>query len=153
MRGDGFIYIIGSKVGHKIGLASNYKTRFHYIKVASPVELWFEKVFRVRKCQYVEKKLHNLFKEKHIRGEWFKLNKKDLKAIDGFIRYNNYLVYEVDVESDIYQRDNDTYQYQIYEADTTNEIVLQTEINNLRNKIKGLGKENEKLHLKILRLQ
>lgn len=149
MKGDGYIYIIGSEFGFKIGLATNYISRFSSIQTASPVDLELKRAFLVHNMEIVEKNLHQLFKKKHLRGEWFDLNDNDLNTIEKYLTLNNFLVMQVDLRRKRFNYIDTQQRLEgIDEIKSINEIVLQTQINNLKIENQKLQDEINRLKLK-----
>lgn len=77
-----YVYLIQAENGLvKIGIASDVNTRFITLNIASPVKL--ELLFSIQRddARQVETTLHNLFKDKRIKGEWFSLDESDLNFI------------------------------------------------------------------------
>jgi len=78
-----YLYFVASANGlFKIGKTTKVKERFAQIKSASPVEcqvLFFTKYDE--NTIDLEKKYHDKFSEKRVRGEWFALSKSDLLPI------------------------------------------------------------------------
>lgn len=93
---DGFIYIIYAVdlQIYKIGCTANVSRRFKQLKhqqIPSDLVLTasyrFEncgkiKDYGFKDCGRIENYLHNLFKEKEVHNEWFKLTQQDLSLID-----------------------------------------------------------------------
>lgn len=76
----GYIYIIKSNLYYKIGKAKDIKQRYKDIEITNPdIELIYSKEFE--NYHKIEKDLHKKFKEKHYKGEWFKLNSEDINLI------------------------------------------------------------------------
>jgi hypothetical protein len=77
----GYIYIIKSDFGYKIGKSKDAKNRVKNIGLQLPfkIELIFQ--FYVEGYHMKEKQLHEQFKNKHINGEWFNLSDEDIEAI------------------------------------------------------------------------
>ncbi len=68
---------------HKIGISNQPKYREKTLQSEKPtIELLCSKKFPSRKiAESIEKALHDAFKEKNKRGEWFDLDKKDIEQI------------------------------------------------------------------------
>ena len=87
----GLIYVICSGIPgnpYKIGLTSGttVKTRLSGIQCSQWIELklfWKSKV--LENVNGIESKLHKHFKDKHVRGEWFNINKTDIRSIPKLI--------------------------------------------------------------------
>ena len=77
----GFVYVIKSEHGYKIGKTVNLKdrTRLFSVKLPFPISIehyaWFEDY------SSAERDLHRMFHEKRLEGEWFDLNHHDLSVI------------------------------------------------------------------------
>lgn len=69
-----FVYLIGNRSlnYYKIGYARNVERRMVALNTPFSIEL-FKKAWTASRwgAQVVEKQLHRLFKDKHLRGEWF----------------------------------------------------------------------------------
>ena len=74
-----FVYVISDNLGHyKIGFSSNPKSRIAKLNIG-PTHLTFEAVIpTLNSVQSFEKELHKKFRNKRIKGEWFRLDKNDL---------------------------------------------------------------------------
>jgi len=82
----GFVYIIKSKLGYKIGYSKEIHKRNKIFNVKLPFQWEFTKVFCLEEYKLFEKFLHNLFKNKKINGEWFDLNENDIVSIERFYK-------------------------------------------------------------------
>ena len=77
----GFVYVIRSDHGFKIGKTVNMKnrTRLFEVKLPFPISIehyaWFEDYSRA------EKRFHSTYHAKRLEGEWFDLNPADLAHI------------------------------------------------------------------------
>lgn len=152
MAEKGYIYVISSDFGSKIGMATDFESRFSSIQTSSPVNLELKRVYSVRDFSKVEKKLHILFKDKHIRGEWFDLVDDDLNQITNYLTYNNFLLMEVDLKTARINYNSKHYlRKSVNEISSQNEIAMQTEINNLKNEIKNLQDENNRQKMESYR--
>jgi hypothetical protein len=78
----GFVYIIKSKLGHKIGRSKEIHHRNKIFNVKLPFQWEFAKVFCLEDYKLFEKFLHKIFLTKKINGEWFELNEDDLVSIE-----------------------------------------------------------------------
>ena len=78
-----FVYIAkqtNSDATYKIGITKNIEERRRTFKIGNAfIEIVAS--LRTDKAREIEKKLHNIFKNKQIEGEWFLLNKNDLSFI------------------------------------------------------------------------
>lgn len=79
-RNPGFIYIIRSIYGYKIGRTKHYSARMKLFSVKLPFEFDVVQVLKVSDMWAAETVLHMFFtlQEKHINGEWFSLSEADL---------------------------------------------------------------------------
>ncbi len=79
----GYVYLIKSEYGYKIGKTVNIKvrTRLFEVKLPFPIEVlhyaWFENYSKVE-CD-----LHARFATKRLEGEWFELDDTDIRYIRG----------------------------------------------------------------------
>jgi Meiotically up-regulated gene 113 len=77
----GYVYLMKSEYGYKIGKTVNIKSRTQLfsVKLPFPIELlhyaWFEDYSKA------ENDFHSQFSEKRLEGEWFALDSSDIKAI------------------------------------------------------------------------
>jgi hypothetical protein len=78
----GFVYIIKSKLGYKIGYSKEIHQRNKIFNVKLPFQWEFAKVFCLQDFKLFEKFLHKIFITKKINGEWFDLNEDDLVSIE-----------------------------------------------------------------------
>lgn len=80
----GFVYVIRSSYGYKIGKTKRMKQRSQLFSVKLPFEIevvhyaWFEDYSRA------ELALHQRFKTKRLNGEWFQLTHGDVEEIKTF---------------------------------------------------------------------
>lgn len=80
----GFVYVIRSCYGYKIGKTKRMKQRSQLFSVKLPFDIevihyaWFEDYSRA------ELKLHQRFKTKRLNGEWFQLTDRDVEEIKSF---------------------------------------------------------------------
>ena len=83
----GYVYVIELDGHYKIGKTLTYVDRFYeYTKFyAEPNVIFCEFVEDYGKVEF---ELHNIFIDKHIRGEWYDLDEKDLKIIDRYLAIN-----------------------------------------------------------------
>lgn len=77
----GFVYILKSRNLYKIGRAQYIKSRIKTYRTENPfgIRVIFQK--EVDDYIKVEASLLDTFKDKKVRGEWFKLDKEDIKWI------------------------------------------------------------------------
>lgn len=75
-----YTYIMTDNTGlYKIGRSSNIETRLKQLSIGNPsliLLLYIEGNY--------EKDLHDKFANKHVKGEWYRLSKSDLKWIDKY---------------------------------------------------------------------
>jgi hypothetical protein len=80
----GYVYIVKMGKSYKIGTSKTPRERLkEFTKLPEPIE----DVFIKKVCNYkaIEEELHNMYNEKRIRGEWFRLNSKDISKIISFL--------------------------------------------------------------------
>jgi hypothetical protein len=68
---------------HKIGISNSPEYREKTLQSEKPtIELICSKSFLNRKmCLTIEQSLHKTFESKRLRGEWFKLDDKDVEDV------------------------------------------------------------------------
>ena len=81
LKTPGFVYVIRSKYGHKIGKTTNIKsrTRLFEVKLPFPIDLVHYAYFD----DYTksEREIHQMFAAKRLEGEWFDLDEDDVSVI------------------------------------------------------------------------
>lgn len=77
----GFLYIIQSKYGYKIGYTKTIENRNQLFSIKMPFEYKFHTIYMLEKYKKMETILHKLFQNKCINGEWFILESSDFKTI------------------------------------------------------------------------
>ena len=104
-------------------------------------------MYYVKDVDSTEKRLHGLMKEKHIRGEWFDLERDDLYTIETFILVNRLLIRHI---HKLYEG-NTKYSNSIEtpQTNTLTELQLQVTVNNLTIENNNLKREIEKLEWKL----
>jgi hypothetical protein len=80
----GYVYVIESKHGYKIGRTVNLKQRTQLFAVKLPFDISL--VFAGHFDDYIgaEASLHRMFASKRLEGEWFDLGEKELEKIKAF---------------------------------------------------------------------
>ena len=74
----GFIYVLESALGHKIGRSRTLKRPEKLCEVLLPIKTKMIYSQLVPNYVQVERSLHSMFEDVKIKGEWFRLTKKDL---------------------------------------------------------------------------
>lgn len=77
----GHIYVVRSGEHFKIGKASDLKARLSTHQTSSPELLDVVIAVEVDDMTHTERELHEIFSEKRVRGEWFKLDGQDLETL------------------------------------------------------------------------
>lgn len=78
------IYFIECNGQYKIGSTSDLKSRFTTLQTSSPTLLRLVHMIPIPISHdhgQVEKALHIIFKDAHIRGEWYNLTQQDIERI------------------------------------------------------------------------
>ena len=78
----GFVYVLSTQDGfYKIGRTRNLQNRLMDLRIALPYKLTTEMLFQceVGREREVEAALHDIFSERRMNGEWFKLTAEDLQ--------------------------------------------------------------------------
>ena len=65
----------------KIGITKNLYTRLGALDVSSPIELSLVYFAITPTASQTEKKLHEKFSTKRVKGEWFNLSNEDMQWI------------------------------------------------------------------------
>lgn len=87
---NGYIYVIKVLDYYKIGKTKDIKTRIgEYTKLMENPEIVM--CYYVHNYHYIEKYLHEKYKDRNTRGEWFKLEKCDINYINDFLKFNRVL--------------------------------------------------------------
>jgi len=86
MSQHGYVYLIqgpreAGKDLFKIGRTINPKTRFSNLQTGSPVLLKLVKITKTKNPKELERYLHDHCAKMRIRGEWFALEKKDVRSV------------------------------------------------------------------------
>lgn len=79
---NGYVYILNSDYGFKIGCTKDINRRFKELKTLMPFELKLHSTIVSTDFRSLEKILHDALKDKRINGEWFELDNNDFKYID-----------------------------------------------------------------------
>lgn len=87
---NGYIYVIKVLEYYKIGKIKDIKTRIgEYTKLMENPEIVI--CYYVHDYHYIEKYLHEKYKDKNTRGEWFKLENHDIRCIEEILKFNRVL--------------------------------------------------------------
>jgi hypothetical protein len=77
-----YVYVIADPFGnYKIGLTYNIQKRLDEFRTAMPYEPKIIKIIQCSNMKKTEKYLHEKFKHKRIKGEWFNLSEKDIDMV------------------------------------------------------------------------
>ena len=85
MSDRGYVYVIASIHGAKIGISICPKSRLIGIQTSLPFDVSLRVVFPVENMIKKERELHSMFKDKNIRGEWFMLDEDDFKYLETLV--------------------------------------------------------------------
>jgi len=81
----GFVYVIYIEAGEerfcKIRKSVNFNDRLTSHQCSSPFDVCVAVCYFVGNMNLEEKELHGIYKEKHIRGEWYRLEDEDIREI------------------------------------------------------------------------
>jgi len=80
------IYIIKCQKYYKIGKSYDAYQRMKNIELSSPFKLEMVYHAEVNDAHKLEKKIHRKFRNKRVKGEWFELNKDEVKAVIKWIK-------------------------------------------------------------------
>jgi len=81
---SGYIYVIQSEYGYKIGKTTSIKNRSQLFGVKLPFDFSFVYTYFSDRFSKLEVDLHQHFKHKRLNGEWFNLSNEDLEELEGF---------------------------------------------------------------------
>lgn len=85
LKGSEIVYIIRNTIGHyKIGITDDLAQRLIHLQTGNSLDLTLVLVLNVSNARQVEQELHDYFRAKHIRGEWFELVEDDLEYIKNY---------------------------------------------------------------------
>lgn len=90
---SGYVYVIRSPYGFKIGKTVNIRSRTRLFEVKLPFPISVEHYAWFDDYTYAEHNFHQMFREKRLEGEWFNLTTQDIELIKGFgkaIAYSDY---------------------------------------------------------------
>lgn len=86
----GIIYVFHAGGYYKIGSSSgDIKERLKQLAVGCPVEMTIVHSFPCNHMPSAEAELHRMFRDNHVRGEWFRLTRRDVQwllAVRGIVR-------------------------------------------------------------------
>lgn len=75
----GFVYLIKSELGYKIGKTKNIRSRSYFFGVNMPFKWELIDIIPTFRYHDLENHFKKIYEGKKINGEWFNLKKKDLK--------------------------------------------------------------------------
>jgi hypothetical protein len=78
---EGFIYLLESDFGFKIGRTKKVSNRLTQFGVLLPFEVTLVHTFYTINMFERERQLHERFRSQRIRGEWFTLTYQDIQLI------------------------------------------------------------------------
>lgn len=77
----GYVYVLKSHGLYKIGKTKNPKQRIETINALNAIPVKIILIKTVINFTAAETRIHSLFQDKHVRGEWFRLDESDLDLI------------------------------------------------------------------------
>lgn len=77
----GYVYLVQSQYGVKIGKSINVKSRTRLFEVKLPFPISVEHYAWFDDYSFAERDLHKKFHEKRLEGEWFDLSREDIAYI------------------------------------------------------------------------
>ena len=86
---SGYVYIIQSDYGYKIGKTTDIKQRLNDFGVKLPFKHWLHSYVYTENYSELEKELHDYFSDIRLNGEWFDLKDADFEEIDIFLKNKN----------------------------------------------------------------
>lgn len=82
----GYVYILKSDFGYKIGCTGDLKQRVYYFGVKLPFDVTLHSYIKTKGHSNLEGRLHSLMKHKRIDGEWFDLSESDFIDLDRYLK-------------------------------------------------------------------
>jgi hypothetical protein len=131
-----YIYLIKNKNTKdifKIGYSSNPKNRLHALNIGNHNDLELIFKIKIKNSKYLEQFLHNKYKNKLVRGEWFKLTKDDTQNIKHFL--SNFKYKNVDKEFINFKLNMFRFERMFYIIDN-NECIIENFIKSYDDKFK-----------------
>jgi hypothetical protein len=92
---SGYIYLLKSKHGVKIGRTINPKSRISDIQVQIPFGIEEIANYVVFDMYKKEKELHEKYKTKRLKGEWFNLSMEEIREIQHYLQLEENQIKEV----------------------------------------------------------
>jgi len=87
---DGYIYLVATENNDfKIGRSHDIPSRLKAFSTQPPFEYDLIHAFEADNASDAEKRLHNRYQDRHIKGEWFRLSNDDVAAICRISAYRN----------------------------------------------------------------
>jgi hypothetical protein len=83
-----YVYLLECQGFYKIGITRNVVERLKACQTGNPFEIKLVYYDFCSRARTVEGILHALFKDKNVRGEWFKLSDKDIYTTQQIIEEN-----------------------------------------------------------------
>ena len=91
----GYIYLVKDNDVIKIGKTRDcYLKRINTLKTAN-INIKIISVFYIDNYSALEKDLHNMYNDKRVGGEWFKLTQQDIIFIHNYLYINNGILQEI----------------------------------------------------------
>lgn len=87
---EGYVYLLKSHVGWKIGYTKNPADRRRTFEVKFPVHFEFEHLIKCYDMNRMERRLHKKYKAKRTGGEFFDLDTDDVAYIKTFATQDDY---------------------------------------------------------------
>jgi hypothetical protein len=80
----GYVYLVWSEHGYKIGKSVNVRQRTRLFSVKLPFPIRVEHFAKFSDYSQAEKTLHDYFHGQRLDGEWFQLSEADIELIKSF---------------------------------------------------------------------
>lgn len=82
---NGFVYVIKSEYGCKIGKTKNYAGRIALFGVKLPFDFTIEVLVKIKNYYEIEAELHRLYADKLVNGEWYSICQVDIDSIMSYL--------------------------------------------------------------------
>lgn len=81
-----YVYLVQVNEYVKIGVTKRLSDRMETFRTSNPYEVKILDAIPTADAYKAEKELHEMFKEKSMRGEWFKLSDTDVQTVAHYLR-------------------------------------------------------------------
>ncbi len=76
-----YVYLIACQDYFKIGIANNVPNRLAQLYTGNPFDMKVVVVYGFENAEAIERSLHQRFRHKRVRGEWFVLSENEIEVL------------------------------------------------------------------------